>query len=318
MTSMRSAMVPAMRPAMAGAGSVGGASLIQRAISILRRYGQDAHIYLPGVGMLNGLQAGNYLDSAGTTQGTVDQPVGLVLDAAGSLGVELVTNGGFDSSFSGWTDASVAPATAGFLAGAAVVTSTGATYGAFRQTLPTVIGNLYRVLFTTSNHVGNLEFRVGTTVGGTQTLSASVLAAQSGEKQFIFTATGTSTHVQFYIGSAGGSVTVDNVSVREVTGIAASQPTPASKPILRMTSGKYNWVFDATDSLTATFPAGNESVTVIDALGTGQVTTAGVNVVGAYSMGPSVTLYGRMVIKGSLSASELATLQSYANRLAGV
>ena len=215
------------------AGNPSQVTVIQQAIAVLRRFGTNAHVYLPGVGMLNGLQAGNYLDSAGTTQGTVDQPVGLVLDAAGSLGVELVTNGGFDSSFSGWTDASVAPATAGFLAGAAVVTSTGATYGAFRQTLTTVVGTSYRVLFTTSNHAGNLEFRVGTTVGGTQTLSASVLAAQSGEKQFIFTATGTSTHVQFYIGSAGGSVTVDTISVREVTGIAASQTTAGNRPILR-------------------------------------------------------------------------------------
>ena len=67
-----------------------------------------------------------------------------------------------------------------------------------------------------------------------------------------------------------------------------------------------------------TFPAGNESVTVIDAKSTGQVTTQGVNVVGNYSMGPNTTLYGRMIIKGTITAPDLALLQAFANTLAGV
>jgi len=67
-----------------------GLTVVQRAINILRKYGTDAHVYLPGVGVLNGLTAGNYIDSTGTKAGVVDNPVGLLLDAAGGLGVELI------------------------------------------------------------------------------------------------------------------------------------------------------------------------------------------------------------------------------------
>jgi len=71
--------------------TLGVRSQLQRAISLLRRLGSNAHVYLPGIGSLNGLQVGNYLDSAGTTLATVDNPVGLVLDGMGSLGVDLCT-----------------------------------------------------------------------------------------------------------------------------------------------------------------------------------------------------------------------------------
>ena len=40
-----------------------GTTDIQRAISILRRFGTDAHIFMPGLGNFNGLQFANYIDS---------------------------------------------------------------------------------------------------------------------------------------------------------------------------------------------------------------------------------------------------------------
>ena len=59
--------------------------LIAKAIGILRSYGADAHVYIPGVGTISGITAGNYLDSAGTTSASVDNPVGLVVDSFGSI-----------------------------------------------------------------------------------------------------------------------------------------------------------------------------------------------------------------------------------------
>lgn len=66
-------------------------TLAQRVSSILRKYGTDAHVYLPGIGVINGLTAGNYLDSAGTTAATVDNPVGLVTDANGTINATQAT-----------------------------------------------------------------------------------------------------------------------------------------------------------------------------------------------------------------------------------
>ena len=301
--------MPALNPGLRGpfaapfrrAFAPGAQSIIAQAISILRRYGQDAHIYLPGVGMLNGLQAGNYLDSAGATVGTVDQPVGLVLDAAGGLGVDIVVNGGF-SVDANWTKA------ANWSISGGVATSNGGTGALQAIVKPLTAGKTYSLTFTITRYVsGNMYYPYSGTGGANAPAAVGT-----------YTWLHVSGTTDLYLYSVAFNGDIDDVIVREVTGIAASQPTTSNKCILRQTGGRYNWVFDATDLLTATFPAGNESVTVIDALGTGQVTTTGVNVVGAYSMGPSVTLYGRMVIKGSLSASELATLQSYANRLAGV
>jgi len=66
-------------------GSVHRLGLVQRTIGILRKYGTNAHVYLPGVGTISGITAGNYLDSAGTTAASVDNPVGLVVDPLGAV-----------------------------------------------------------------------------------------------------------------------------------------------------------------------------------------------------------------------------------------
>lgn len=68
-----------------------GGGLGAQAAAILASYGTDAHIYLPGIGALNGYTLGNWLDSGGTTPATVDNPVGLVQDAIGTIHVSQGT-----------------------------------------------------------------------------------------------------------------------------------------------------------------------------------------------------------------------------------
>ena len=58
-------------------------SLVAQALAILAKYGSNANLYLPGVGAINGITAGNWLDSAGTTAATVDGQVGRVDNARG-------------------------------------------------------------------------------------------------------------------------------------------------------------------------------------------------------------------------------------------
>lgn len=61
---------------------LGGApGLGAQLISVLRKYGADAHLWLPGIGYVNGVDAGNYLD-ASFAETSYDNPVGLVRDAA--------------------------------------------------------------------------------------------------------------------------------------------------------------------------------------------------------------------------------------------
>ena len=276
-------------------------SVITQAIAVLRRFGSDAHIYLPGVGMLNGLQAGNYLDSAGTTQGAVDQPVGLVLDAAGGLGPNILGPS--------WTTSGGVTVSGGVIAMKSI-----SDVFAYQDVM--TIGSTYRVEFSYTVTSRNTGLYVGTNAATGENIISLGALTGSGVFSGVFKAS----HAGFIFrdSSLGCVVDIVNPVLREVTGIHASQTTTSNKCILRQTGGRYNWVFDATDLLTATYPAGYESVTVIDARSTGQVTTAGANIVGANSMGPSVTLYGRMIVKGVLTASELALLQRFANSLAGL
>ena len=282
-------------------GSVSATTPTQRAIAVLRRFGPDAHVYLPGVGMLNGLQAGNYLDSSGITPGAVDQPAGLVLDAMGGLGPNILGPS--------WTTSGGVTVSGGVIAMKSI-------FDVFAYQDVMTIGSTYRVEFSYTVTSGNTGLYVGTNAATGE--NVILLSELTGPGAFSGVFKASNARFIFRDSSLGCVVDIVNPVLREVTGIHASQTTTSNKCILRQTGGRYNWVFDATDLLTATYPAGYESVTVIDARSTGQVTTAGANIVGANSMGPSVTLYGRMVIKGALSASELVLLQSYANRLAGL
>lgn len=285
----------------------GGQTLIQRAIASLRARGSDAHLWLPGIGTVSGLTTGNYLESTGNTLATVDNPTGLVLDALGSVGVELVTNGGFDAD-SGWTKGAGVTISSGF-ANFAAVTNTVALY----QNAGLAASKTYRITFTISSvSAGSIAPQLN---GGANVLSSEVSAI--GTYTAYLSNSASNGIVSFIAADFTGSI--DNISVREVSGIHLTQSTTANKGLLKQDAGsRYYWLFDATDLLTGTFPAGYESVTVIDAKSTGQVTTSAANVVGSYSIGPSYSSYGRIIIKGSITASELALLQSFANRLAGL
>lgn len=52
-------------------------------LDILARYGADAHLWMPGLGYVNGVQAGNWIDAAGTQAALVDSPVGRIYDSGG-------------------------------------------------------------------------------------------------------------------------------------------------------------------------------------------------------------------------------------------
>lgn len=52
-------------------------------LQILAKYGTDAHLWLPGVGVVNGITANNWIDSVNTQAAIVDSPVGSVNDVGG-------------------------------------------------------------------------------------------------------------------------------------------------------------------------------------------------------------------------------------------
>ncbi len=228
-------------------GSAGTRTLIQRAIASLRARGTDAHLWLPGVGTLSGLQTGNYLESTGNTLATVDNPCGLVLDALGTVGAELVTNGGFDTD-SGWTKETAVSIASGGL----VFTATANGASGYQSFAPKA-NTLYKVVMEVESiSSGGLypQFFAGAastavTTVGTHTAYIKTPADVS-NGNFGITANGTTT------------AKLSSISVREVTGIHLTQATTANKPIVQR--GLWNLLTYSSDFSNAAWPKWSTTV----------------------------------------------------------
>lgn len=177
--------------------------------------------------VVSGLTAGNYLLSDGSTgYAAVDGPDGLVLDAAGSVGSELVTN-----------LATAVPLNANgtVVASSSQVASTCTVNGAYgaQPGIASVIGKAYVITGNiTANSAGKTVYldaggttmSLGTTLGPfTRIQPYSTAIWQFG--------------VQIANGLVGESFTVAGLSIKEVTGIHAT-PAGAAGPNLRR--GLYN------------------------------------------------------------------------------
>ena len=221
----------------------GRKTLARRVLAILARYGTNAHLYLPGVGTVNGITCGNWLDSAGTTSASVDNPVGLVLDEplAANLGANAAPS---TSSTTGFTPVASNLSSDGT---SLTITNSGAAQG-YAGFGTTVAGQLYKVTInvTSASGAGSVQ------VGGNQVPLSGV-----GLQTIYLAATAAS---GFYIGTgtavSGNFIAVNSLNFQLVPGIPAAQATTANKPTLRrgstaygnasVASGNYSWEFNGT------------------------------------------------------------------------
>lgn len=157
-----------------------------------------------------------------------------------AVGPELCTNGTFDADLSGWASAHTAPSTVVWSGGQAVWQTDGAANARLRQSIATVVGATYRI-----RCVGSVGIAVGTTSGGSELLAYSNPIARP---EAMFVATTTTTWIN--TASASNGMTLDNVSVRQVLGVPASQATAGSRPtIVQLPSGYYGMQFNGSTSL---------------------------------------------------------------------
>jgi hypothetical protein len=171
-----------------------------------------------------------FTDSAGTTPVTaLEQPVGLMLDKSKGLvlGPELVVNGTFDANVSGWTPlgSSIVTWDAGRLR---LEVNSG---NIASQPVTTVPGRWYRVDWNGTSGTGIPRLLMGTAVP-----NGNLLAPQDGAgvKSAVFLATSTVAHVQIAtsVNTSGLTAFFDNISVRELPGNHATQPTATSRPVV--------------------------------------------------------------------------------------
>ena len=125
---------------------------------------------------------------------------------------ELVTNSGFDSDISGWTDSSTSGGSISFNAsGHLDINSDGVGVGHARQIVSTEIGKAYTVSYDVLAVVGtNVHFYVGTSLAGSQYYSD---LSGVGSYTFSFVATTTTAYISIREFTSGTS-TVDNISVK--------------------------------------------------------------------------------------------------------
>lgn len=215
-----------------------------------------------------------YQDAAGTIPVTADgQPVGLALDKrlGLALGPERVTNGTFDTDLTGWLTGPNIVAT--HVGGAASVTRTGAvtTTAAFYQDVPVTPGKTYKITLSAS---GNDIARL---ISNTSPAITALNEARVGEFQYIVTATSINIRLSFWTFD-GGTVIIDNVSVREIQGNHATQTTSTSRPTYQ-TDGTLHWLtFDGVDDwlVTPTITPGANIAQVMNGM---RVTGTGLGIV---------------------------------------
>lgn len=186
---------------------------------LLKKYGSGAHLYLPGTQYVQGFVPGNYFDSAGTTHASVDGSVGLVLDAAGSVGSECYPNGLAGASVTG---------------GATISSGVGTLPSASSQILATgftaTAGVTYKVEVDVTNAQSGFNLNVYVGSGAAFGIAMGV---SNGRKRMFIKATAASGAIFQNDVGATGSGQISNISVVPVTGIHATQPTPGYKPTLR-------------------------------------------------------------------------------------
>lgn len=165
------------------------------------------------------------------------------------FGPELVTNGTFDTSLTGWTDASTAPSTVTWSSangGQALFTSDASNPARLRQQITTVPGRTY--VITSSGSVG---LTVGTAPSGADILDWATVVGYPNGRSRVFVAPGNVAHIGFYTNNPA-LTTADNVSMREVL---TNQPVRSVtfNEMFLLSSGTKNVV--ANDNMLRTVPA---------------------------------------------------------------
>ena len=237
-----------------------------------------------------------FQDSAGTVPVTaVGQPVGLMLDKSKglALGPELLPS----LNFNLWTARSGGTNTVLSKNSFSVTTEGGRSIAFVVR-----VGMCYEITFQATSSGPVASFHNSTNVGTNRR------ATVDGSLQTVrFVAV--TADIGFRLASAG-TLTVDNISVRELLGSHASQPTATARPIYRASPARID--FDTVDDvLVTTFPASlGSSCTVARAVpGVGAQILTGQTVGTTFS--DTTDHAGLVIINRALTPSETTALTAY-------
>jgi hypothetical protein len=213
-----------------------------------------------------------FTDTAGTTPAAVGQSVALMLDksrgATVKLGDELVTNGGFAAN-TDWTTGT------GWAIGSGVATKTAGTAAVLSQAVVLTTGRAYELTYTLTRTAGTLTPRI---TGGT-TVNFTARTAGGTFTQIVSAVTGNTT-LEFSA-DASFAGTIDNVTVKELTGNHAQQDITESRPTLaRVPAGGRRNLLVGTATLATQTRVVTAAEHTLSFQGTGTVTLTGASTAG--------------------------------------
>ena len=168
-----------------------------------------------------------FQDAEGTTPVTaVEQPVGLMLDKSKGLvlGPELVTNGDFSDGLAGWSQTGTTWSAAGGTA------KNDGTAGYLYKAAIVTVGTWVVVECTVADKgtAGSLSISLS---NGGATASFSSASLVNGQRVSV-RGVKTFNESVYFFGQGGWNGAIDNISVRELPGNHATQPTATSRPVL--------------------------------------------------------------------------------------
>lgn len=246
-----------------------------------------------------------YQDAAGTIPVTAaGQPVGLMLDKSKGLvlGAELVVDGGFDDATkwikdTGWSVSG----------GNGIATN---VIGNMQQGIPSVVGRTYLISGTVlSRSTGSVRLLAdGTDVP---------IVTTSIPRVFSYIVRASLATIQIGFRSTDGFTgTVDNVSVRELSGNHAYNTTSAQRPLLVANPQRLDYDI-SDDKLITNLPAQLTSCTVIRSVpNVGTQILTNQTIPKPYN--DNTDHCGLIVINRALTASETSQITKLFNKASGV
>lgn len=246
-----------------------------------------------------------YQDSLGTVPVTSENdPVGMILDISqGPRGGDLLTNGGFDGSADGWTDTGDAGYEFQYADGAVEIVRAAGGQSRLTQASVMITGKWYEI---TLDRVAASEDNPSLFVDN-KNIGTSERA--------IFRAASTALVLRL---AGNGSVTIDNISLKEVPGNHAVQETSGSRPTLKLTGERYWLDFDGdNDALVTTFQDLGSDVTIGRSVPTtGAVIQDKQSVSGTFS--DTEDYHALVIVDRALTSGEQSRLGAWLNSRAGV
>jgi hypothetical protein len=204
-----------------------------------------------------------FTDVNGETAVTADgQAVALMLGQRVGDNVERVTNGTFTADTTGWVRGFDSVNGAFVASGGLGVYTVGASDGPSARMVTTLtgmrVGSVYKLTFTqgTASGAGD-RFLVWTSAAngtGGISLNQVIAASWNGEtKTYRVVATATTMYVAIAFGSTsvGATISVDNISVKEIALNAFSQSSLSLRPLYKTSAGLHWLQFDGTDDVMA-------------------------------------------------------------------